>query len=91
MNQLPIGLNVDALAEWEEYRADKGKPLSRLARVKVINRLAKHSEDVQQLMVDRAIENDWQGLHDLPVEREQPNSTRSKSLMDDLTDTSWAH
>jgi hypothetical protein len=42
-------------------------------------------------MVDRAIENDWQGLHDLPVEQERPNSTRNISLHDELKDTTWAH
>ena len=89
--EMTVGLNTEALEEWEEYRREKGKPLSRLARKKVINRLCKHDETTQQAMVDRAIENDWQGLHDLPVERDGPQSTRKKSLIDDLTDTSWAH
>ena len=85
---LAVGLNTEALNEWDEYRTEKGKPLSRLARKKVVNRLLKHPEDTQQRMVDRAIENDWQGLHDIPVEK---TDTREITLHTQLTDRSWAH
>lgn len=90
MNQeiLPVGINTAALSEWVEYRKEKGKPLSALAEKKVVNRLAKHDLTTQQRMVDKAIENDWIGLHD--VEPEKTNLTKHQSIHEMLTDTSWA-
>lgn len=85
-----LGINVDAYEEWVEYRKEKRKPLSDLAKKKVINRLAKHDFATQQRMVDRAIENDWQGLHDIEPEKVAKNTTRSQSLDQMLNDTSWA-
>lgn len=92
MNQeiLPMGINLDALSEWEEYRKEKGKPLSPLARKKVMNRLVKHDERTQQRMVDKAIENDWRGLHDIEPEKTHVKSTRDQSIHELLNDTSWA-
>lgn len=92
MNQeiLPMGINLDALSEWEEYRKEKGKPLSELARKKVINRLAKHDSVTQQRMVDTAIENDWRGLHDVEPEKVKRKSTRDQTIQELLNDTSWA-
>ncbi len=86
--ELPIGLNVEAFEEWREYREENGKPLSCLARKKVINRLLRHDEKHQQLMVDRAIENDWQGLHD--IERPRECTSRQQSIAQDLTSRDWA-
>lgn len=61
--QLVIGINEEALAEWVEYRTEKGKPLSPLALKKTQNVMLKYDEAQQQVMVDAAIMNDWQGLH----------------------------
>jgi hypothetical protein len=92
MNQeiLPVGINTAALSEWEEYRKEKGKPLSALAKKKVVNRLAKHDIETQQRMVDRAIENDWQGLHDVEPDKPKSQLTKHQSIHEMLTDTSWA-
>ena len=87
-DEMPIGLNLDALEEWQEYREFKKKPLSELALKKVRNKLMRHSMEHQQYMVDQAIENDWQGLHEIEPRREQ--TTRQQSLQQDLTDRSWA-
>lgn len=63
MTQQEIGLNQEALDEWIEYREFKKKPLSDLALKKTRNLLLKYPENIQQLMVDTAIQNDWRGLH----------------------------
>ena len=89
MNQLPMGLNTEALDEWIEYRlTEHKKKMSDLAVKKCANRLSKHSLSHQQYMVDRAIECDWKGIHE--VEPARVVSTRDRSIEDDLNDTSWA-
>ena len=87
--QITIGINQEALQEWIEYRRDKGKPLSALALKKTQNIMLRYDEAQQQRIVDAAIMNDWQGLHAVDAPKQQ--TTRHTSLLDDLTDTSWAH
>ena len=87
--QITIGINQEALQEWIEYRRDKGKPLSALALKKTQNMMLRYDEAQQQRMVDAAIMNDWQGLHAVDPPKQQ--TTRHTSLLDDLTDTTWAH
>jgi hypothetical protein len=88
---LPLSLNQDALQEWMQYRIQKKKPLSDLAITKVINRLKDHPFDHQQTMVDRAISNDWQGIHDVePAKPANIKSIRDMSIEEMLNDVSWA-
>jgi len=87
--QIVIGVNEEALQEWIEYRKEKGKPLSNLALKKTQNIMVRFDEAQQQHMVDAAIMNDWQGLH--PIDEPKQQATRHTSLLQDLTDTSWAH
>jgi len=92
------GINQEAWDEFCEYRKFKRKPVSELARVKLWVKLQRHPAEVQQEMVDRSIENDWQGLFEPPVERpggrdgrsHPSGSTRGRSIEQDLLDTSWA-
>ena len=88
--QSTIGLNQEAVAEWIEYRAFKKKPLSQFALDKSINFLLRYPEYHQQMLVDTAIMNDWQGLHHVDPPNNNPTSTRNMRLVDELTDTSWA-
>ena len=88
VQQAVIGVNEQALQEWVEYRAAKKKPMSPLALKKTQNILLKYDEETQQRMVDAAIMNDWQGLH--YIEPPKANSTRSRSLEQDLMDKDWA-
>jgi len=87
--QIVIGVNEEALQEWIEYRKEKKKPLSSLALKKTQNIMVRFDEAQQQHMVDAAIMNDWQGLH--AVEAPKEFSSRQTTLLQDLTDTSWAH
>lgn len=86
--QIIVGVNIEALDEWIEYRQEKKKPLSTLALKKTQNILVKYDYDQQQRIVDAAIMNDWQGLHPIEAPKE---TTRTTSLQHDLTDTTWAH
>ena len=90
-SQIIIGINQEALNEWIEYREEKKKPLSNLAMKKTQNLLLKFGESHQQHIVDTAIMNDWQGLHPVPMPKPVLTSTKDSTLIDDLTDTSWAH
>lgn len=88
-DEMPMGLNVEALEEWQEYREEKGKPLSRRALNKSRNFLMKYPDlEHQQFIVDQAIMNDWQGLHH--VDPPKVSTTRKRTLTDDLNDRSWA-
>ncbi len=87
--QIIIGLNQEAIDEWIEYRQDKKKPLSELALKKSQNFLLKFPEPQQQVMVDAAVMNDWQGLH--AVDPPKQTSSRQTSIEQDLNDRSWAN
>ena len=91
------GVNQDAWEEFTEYRKAKRKPVSAFAQKKLWVKLQRHSPEVQQEMVDRSIENDWQGLFEPPAPRQgsipKPGagqSTRGRTIEQDLLDTSWA-
>jgi len=90
VQQVKLGINQEALAEWIEYRKDKGKPLSALALKKTENILIKFGEAHQQHIVDTAIMNDWRGLHPVEMPKEQAGRPKDKDLIDHLTDTRWA-
>jgi hypothetical protein len=87
-DQIIIGLNQRAIEEWQEYREEKEKPLSRLALTKSKNFLLKYPEDQQSYLVDTAIMNDWQGLHHIDMPKK--NTSRQSDIYQELTDTSWA-
>ena len=89
VQQVSIGLNLEAIQEWIEYREFKKKPLSQFALNKSEKFLLKYGELEQQHIVDQCIMNDWQGLHH--VDPPKQISTKQTTLTQDLTDTSWAH
>jgi hypothetical protein len=90
-SQIIIGLNEQALTEWIECRQERKKPLSALALKKTQNLLLKFGEAHQQHIVDTAIQNDWMGLHPVPMAKPILTSTRVSTLAEDLSDTSWAN
>jgi hypothetical protein len=83
-------INMEALAEWIEYRVEKKKPLSPLALKKTTNLLKKFGYAHAQHIVDTAIQNDWVGLHPVPMPKLILTSTKDTTLQEDLNDTSWA-
>jgi hypothetical protein len=86
-------INLEAWAEWCEYREAKKKPVSELAQVKQWKVLALYTHQVQQAIIDQSIMNDWQGLFAPKFRHQidnQTNSTRERTLEQDLHDRSWA-
>jgi hypothetical protein len=89
IQQTQIGLNQEALAEWQAYRAeDLGKPLTPRALKMVERKLLKYSEDEQMRLVENAIEMNWRGIY--YVEPPKQASSRQTSLSEDLNDRSWS-
>jgi len=87
--QQTIGLNQDAIDEWVAYRAeDLKKPMTPRAIRMVEKKLLQWSEPEQMRMVEAAIENNWRGIY--WVEPPKQATTRQTSIVDDLTDMSWA-
>ena len=77
--------------EWIDYRAeDKKKPLTPRALKMVKKWLSKYPEAEQERLVELAIMNGWEGLHYVPPPKQTATSTRSRSLEQDLMDTSWS-
>jgi hypothetical protein len=91
---IPVEVNPEAWIEWDDYRRKKKKPISELAMKKAFKTLGKFTHDVQQAMVDKAIESDWQGLHPLSSKDThqtlKAGSTKNRTMAEDLTDRSWA-
>lgn len=91
-NLFPSALNQDAYDEWVDYRQARKKPLTDLAKTKVVNKLSKYAFEQQQAMVDAAIENDWIGLHPVSIEAaSEVKKTRHQTIEEMLNDTSWAN
>ena len=83
------GINQEALEEFQEHRVEIKKPMTPLAIKKAIKVLMPFSLEQQQYMVDQAILNGWRGLY--PVDPPKQQTSRNRTLQEDLTDTSWAN
>ena len=87
-------LNDDAWEEWCEYRRlELRKKIGPIAQKKQMAFLQSYPPPVQQTIIDQSIMNSWQGLFPPKNLQRQSvgQSTRHTSLIDDLTDTSWAN
>lgn len=83
------GINQEWLDEWILYRReDCKKPMSDRAIRMVTKKLLQWSEVEQERLICHAIENEWRGIY--WVEPMKQQTTRNTSIVDDLTDTSWA-
>jgi len=87
--QIRTGVNQEALDEFQEHRVEIKHPMTPLAIKKAIKVLMPFSFEQQQYMVDQAILNGWRGL--FPVDPPKVNTSRTRSIEQDLTDTSWAY
>ena len=81
-------VNQEALEEFIQHRKEMKKPMTPLAVTKACNVLKQYPLEHQQYMVDQAIMNGWRGI--FPVNPPRQQNTRSSTLQNDLTDTSWA-
>ena len=87
-------LNDVAWSEWVEYRQQEiRKKIGKMAQKKQTNFLMGFPPPIQQTIIDQSIMNSWQRLFPPKNQRNAPlaqNNTRTRSIQDDLTDTSWA-
>lgn len=91
MQLVQTGLNQAALDEWIAYRKeDLKKPMTPRAIKMTIKKLLSYGSEAEQIrMVEGAIELNWVGLHYIDPPRQA--SSRDTSIIDDLTDRSWAN
>ena len=89
VQEMPIGLNVEALEDWIEHRKEMGRPMTNTAIKRLKRKLMQYPEDVQEQAIERAMEANWQGVFPEKVEPRQ-QSTRDRTLHQDLNDRGWA-
>ena len=78
-------VNQEALQDWAEYRKEKKKPLTPMA-LKRTTKILLQCEDHEHQMhcVDRAIMNDWQGLHMVdPPKKKKPEIVGDLSWLEE--------
>ena len=85
---IPDGINKELFSEWLEYRKSKKKPVSQVAAKKQFKLLAKYSEAEQELIINKSIQNDYQGLFELRANNE--NTTRNATDDIDFNSTGWS-
>lgn len=77
---IPEGINIDSWNEWFTYRKQKKKTISQPAAKKQFNLLAKYTVEQQKLIIDKSIQNDYQGLFDLKESNNKPNQPSFNDL-----------
>ena len=75
--ELPLWINKEKWMEWEQYRIEKRKKLTKSTRIKQIQFLFIHSKDHVKI-IDRSIMNGWQVL--FPLDNKFSNSDARKVL-----------
>lgn len=75
--EIPKGINLESWAEWIEYRKDKRKPVSHLAANKQFKLLLKYDAEEQQAVIDKSIQNDYQGLFEIKGQGNAKNQQRT--------------
>jgi len=71
---IPSGINFDAWNEWVAYRKKEKTKISKTAATKQFKLLLKYSSDDQQLIINKSIESDYQGLFALKENNNEKNS-----------------
>lgn len=87
--EIPFAVDQQNWIRWCEYRTSKRKPISEMAAKEQLALLSLYPIETQIAIVGQSIANDWQGLFE-PKTVKQQTGTRATSLIDDLTDRSWA-
>jgi len=87
-------LNDTAWEEWEEFRrVELKKKIGTIAKRKQVEFLCQYPTNLQQDVINQSIMNSWQGLF-APKQQQQrqvaETSSRSRPIMEELSDRSWA-
>ena len=84
-------INEQALEEFIEARAEAKKPMTDRAVKMLAKKLSPYPLEIQAQAIERAIIAGWSGV--FPEKERQAvanNSTRARTLTQDLSDRSWA-
>lgn len=73
---------LSAWKDFQQHRKEIRKKMTPLAGKRMLKKLNKHSPGVAVLMLERSIENGWQGVFDL---NERGGSTRKPTTASDIT------
>lgn len=87
---IPEGINIDSWTEWIDYRKEKKKPVSKIAAAKQFKLLAEYTEEEQKLIIDKSIQNDYQGLFDLKESSNGNYQANQRQNEIDDNSTDWA-
>jgi hypothetical protein len=98
---LPIGLNLESWEEWVSYRKAMRKPLSDHAIKRWTKKFSLMPMDTQRAIIEHSMDNDYQGLfpdkfagklvvRESPVSGHRSGHSKDGSLINRLTDRSWA-
>jgi hypothetical protein len=87
---IPDGINIDSWNEWIEARKANKKKVSEAAAKKQFKLLLKYTEEEQKLIIDKSIQNDYQGLFDLKENGNGNYQANKRQNEIDDTSTDWA-
>lgn len=84
-------INAEALEEFIAWRKEAKKPMTDRAIGMLKKKLANYSPEIQAMAIERAVIAGWTGVF---PEKERPqvtaNTTRGRTLQQDLNDRDWA-
>lgn len=87
--QIPEEINREAWERWTTYRRqDKRKPVTARAASMQFKTLSALTHEQQAACIDHSIRNDYQGL--FPERVKPAGRTGHRTILEDLTDRSWA-
>lgn len=88
---IPEGIERDAWADWVEYRRERRKTITAISAREQWRALSRLNPTQQSDCIRESIRNGWTGLFPERLGKVTPiNSTRTRSIAEDLTDRSWA-
>lgn len=87
---IPDGINIDSWTEWIEARKANKKKVSEAAAKKQFKLLLKYTEKEQKLIIDKSIQNDYQGLFELKGNGNGNYQANKRQNEIDDTSTDWA-
>lgn len=84
--EIPENLNTEffkaAWYDFQQHRKEIKKKMTPLAGSRMLKKLAKHSVDVAVLMLEKSIENGWQGVFELDHEKQSKSTKQALKEQD---------
>jgi hypothetical protein len=91
VNQQQTTINTEWAAEFADYRKEDKKAAFTPRGLKMFHRkLRQWDSATQERLIAHAMEAGWKTVFWVEPPKQQGTSTKSTTLQEDLTDTSWA-